>query len=331
MSERFLGIDVGSVTTKIVLIDENAQIIFESYRRNDANPIGSIQASLRELVLSGEDADVGGVGTTGSGRELAAVIAGADVVKNEITAHARAASFLYPDVGTVIDIGGQDSKVIFFENAVPVAFNMNTVCAAGTGSFLDHQAMRMGLSVEEFGRLALRSNSPARIAGRCGVFAESDLVHKQQMGYSKEDLAAGLCDALAGNFVSNVAKGRRIKPRVLFQGGVAANEGMRRSLEKKIGLEITVPAHFKVMGALGAALLARERWLEGKIAATRFRGAKVVSELHAARKGFICDGCSNSCEVQEIILGGRRVAVWGSKCGKWDYRDSGEHVDVRIS
>lgn len=317
LENRFLGIDVGSVTTKIVLIGEDGDIIFEDYIRNQGGPIGALQEGFRHLQRHGFVDSIRMVGATGSGRELARVLVGADTVKNEISSHAKAASFLFPDVGTVIDIGGQDSKIIFFRDGYPVGFNMNTVCAAGTGSFLDHQASRLGIPIEEFGDWALRSDSPARIAGRCGVFAESDLIHKQQMGYRKEDLIAGLCMALATNYVTNVARGQPIRPRVLFQGGVAANVGMLRALEKKLGVEITVPPHFKVMGAWGAALLAREKYMEtgGK---TAFRGVGRIATFSARTRGFVCDDCANSCEIQEILIDREPVARWGSKCGKWE-------------
>ena len=241
------------------------------------------------------------VGATGSGRKLAGVIVGCDTVKNEISSHARSAVFAYPDVGTVIDIGGQDSKVIFFRDGYPVSFNMNTVCAAGTGSFLDHQAARLGIPIEEFGNWALRSTTPARIAGRCGVFAESDLIHKQQMGYRKEDLIAGLCNSLAVNYVTNVARGQPIRPRVLFQGGVAANVGMLKALEEKLETEITVPPYYKVMGAWGAALLAREKYLSSNMP-TCFRGIAKISSFSACSRGMVCDGCANSCEILEILI-----------------------------
>lgn len=315
--DMFLGVDVGSVTTKIVLIDAGGNVVAEKYLRNRGGPIAALQEGFRMLLREGLVDSVRMVGTTGSGRQLAAVITGADTVKNEISSHAKAASFMFPDVGTVIDIGGQDSKIIFFKDGFPVGFNMNTVCAAGTGSFLDHQASRLGVTIEEFGRLALRSRSPSRIAGRCGVFAESDLIHKQQLGYRREDLIAGLCLALATNYMTNVARGQPIKPRVLFQGGVAANAGMLWALKQKTGMDITVPPHFKVMGALGAALFAREKFLEtGEL--TRFRQVEKIASLKAHTIGFVCDDCGNACEMQEIYIDGELSARWGSRCGKWD-------------
>lgn len=331
----FLGVDVGSVTTKIVLIDTHGNVIFQEYLRNQGGPIAAIQRGFKKLSKEGLVDSIKMVGTTGSGRHLASVIIGADTVKNEISSHAKAAAFLFPDVGTVIDIGGQDSKIIFFKDGFPVGFNMNTVCAAGTGSFLDHQAARLGVTIEEFGELALKSRAPSRIAGRCGVFAESDLIHKQQLGYRREDLIAGLCLALATNYMTNVARGRPIKPRVLFQGGVAANAGMLWALKHKIGLDITVPPYFKVMGALGAALFARERFLDTE-APTRFRQVEKIASSEAYTMGFLCDDCGNRCEIQEIFVDDELAARWGSRCGKWEdlslrpkTRISGKPADER--
>jgi predicted CoA-substrate-specific enzyme activase len=330
---RFLGVDVGSVTTKLVLMDRDGDIVFEDYLRNEGGPIWALQQGFRHLSVEGYLDKVRMVGATGSGRELARVIVGADVVKNEISSHARAASFLFPDVGTLVDIGGQDSKIVFFRDGYPTGFNMNTVCAAGTGSFLDHQAARLGIPIEEFGDWARKSMSPARIAGRCGVFAESDLVHKQQMGYRKEDLIAGLCNALAINYVTNVARGQKVRPRVVFQGGVAANCGIRKALEEKLGLPVTVPPHFKVMGAWGAAILALERWLEGPSLETAFRGIARIASFAARSRGFECRDCANSCEIQEILIDDRPIARWGSKCGKWEdlARDSPELGEVAVT
>lgn len=315
----FLGIDVGSLTTKIVAIDEAANVIFSRYRRSAGGPIESIQKSFRELAAEKPDQApaIKGVGTTGSGRHLAAVMVGADVIKNEITAHATAAQALHPATRTVIDMGGQDSKIIFIKDGVSVGFNMNTVCAAGTGSFLDHQATRLNIPIEQFGSYALRSRNPVRISGRCGVFAESDLIHKQQMGHRKEDLIAGLCMALARNYVTNIARMRKVEPLALFQGGVAANLGIKSALESLLKVELVVPEHFQVMGAYGAALLARRKVLEdGR--QTSFRGTDMIASFSCRPRSFDCSYCANNCEINELYIEGRLVSRWGSRCARWD-------------
>jgi activator of 2-hydroxyglutaryl-CoA dehydratase len=193
---------------------------------------------------------------------------------------------------------------------------MNTVCAAGTGSFLDQQAYRLDLPVQEIGPLALQSDSPVRIAGRCTVFAESDMIHKQQMGHSLPDILAGLCQALARNYLNNLCLGKDLHPKVAFQGGVAANAGMVRAFERELGMPVHVPPNYDVMGAIGAAMLARETSTRNG-GQTRFKGFE-SSRLTYATLAFECKGCSNHCEIVGIKTDSETVARWGSRCGKWD-------------
>jgi predicted CoA-substrate-specific enzyme activase len=243
-------------------------------------------------------------------------IIGADVVKNEITAHAAATRRMIPCVRTILEIGGQDSKIILIKSGVVYDFAMNTVCAAGTGSFLDRQAAKLNIPIEEFGSYALRSRSPVRIAGRCAVFAESDMIHKQQTGCSVEDIICGLCQALVRNYLSNLAKGKRIEEPVVFQGGVAANAGIAAAFESALGFKIIIPEHYDVMGAYGAALLALKR-ASSENAPTRFYGYG-ASQRSFKSGGFECDGCPNLCEIVEITADGELVARWGGRCGRWE-------------
>lgn len=313
--QAYLGLDVGSVSTNLVLLDERGEVISGLYLRTQGNPIRAVQEGLAQVekeIPAGTS--IAGVGTTGSGRQLAATMVGADTVKNEITAHAVAALNELPEVQTVLEIGGQDSKIIILRQGVVVDFAMNTVCAAGTGSFLDRQAARLGVPIEEFGALAERAQNPVRIAGRCAVFAESDMIHKQQLGYPVEDIVAGLCEALVRNYLNNVAKGKDIAAPILFQGGVAANIGMRRAFEKALGFPVIVPPYHAVMGALGAALLAK-RAVAGR-RSTHFRGFD-VSKWHFAVSSRSCGGCANQCEVVEIRGEGKLLARWGDRCGRW--------------
>lgn len=315
MDEVFLGIDVGSVTTKFAAVDPQGNLVASHYLRTAGQPIQAIREGLsRMATLLPSRVRVLGVGTTGSGRQLAGAIVGADVVKNEITAHAVAALHFVPDVRTVIDIGGQDSKLILIRDGVVVDFAMNSVCAAGTGSFLEQQAYRLGIPVEELGQRALRSSNPVRIAGRCTVFAESDMIHKQQMGFPLDDILYGLCQALVRNYLNNLALGKTIEPPVVFQGGVAANAGVVRAFREALGTEILVPPHHEVMGALGAALLARE-WSDGR--PSQFRGFDVV-HADVQTTSFECRACPNLCEIVQIRMDGRIVARWGGRCERWE-------------
>ena len=312
----YLGIDVGSVSTNLALVDENNRIFTYEYLRTRGQPIKVVQEGLGLLAARmPPEGIITGAGVTGSARNLVGVAVGADVIKNEITAHAIAADLFVPDVQTVLEIGGQDSKIIILRHGVVVDFAMNTVCAAGTGSFLDHQAARLGIPIEEFGALALKSKHPVHIAGRCSVFAESDMVHKQQMGHGLEDIISGLCDALVRNYLNNVGKGKEILAPVVFQGGVAANEGIKAAFEKALDLQIIVPEYYHVMGAVGAAVLAR-LGVKDK-AATTFRGF-ALSKLEYQADTFECDGCPNICEVVNLSLQGELLARWGGRCGKWD-------------
>lgn len=311
----YLGVDVGSVSTNLVVIDERGVLLEKLYQRSEGNPIKSVQsgvAKLAELIMK---SSLLGVGVTGSGRQLIGRILGADLVKNEITAHGMAGLSVEPTVKTIIEIGGQDSKLILLREGTVIDFAMNTVCAAGTGSFLDQQAGRLNIPIRDFGAIALRSKSPVRIAGRCSVFAESDMVHKQQMGYPLEDIIAGLCGALVRNYLNNVGKGKEILPSVLFQGGVAANAGIKAAFEKELGFEVKIPEHFEVMGALGVALLVREaKAADG--GATGFRGLQLCED-DITVDSFECPDCPNHCEVVTVIVGKERISGWGDRCGKW--------------
>lgn len=311
----YLGIDVGSVSTDLVIMDEENEILDQLYLKTKGNPIEAVKEGLRQLGREYQNGEIAGVGTTGSGRTLAAAVAGADAVKNEITAHGVAAATFDPEIRTIIEIGGQDSKIILLRDGVITDFAMNTVCAAGTGSFLDRQAERLGMEIGEMGGYALRAENPVRIAGRCAVFAESDIIHKQQLGCTMEDIIAGMSKALVRNYLSNVAKGKEILPKVCFQGGVAANSGIRRALEESLGCEILVPEYHKVMGAYGAAVLAREFIGEGN-KKTRFKGFEAGYD-DIRTETFECADCSNHCEVVILRSGGKQIGCFSDRCGKY--------------
>lgn len=314
--KAYLGVDVGSVSTKMALLDRGGSLITAQYLLTQGKPIEMIQHGLRLVQEQCPDVEISGVGTTGSARQLAGVILGADLVKNEITTHAVAALAHVPDVQTVIEIGGQDSKVIIIREGVVTDFGMNTICAAGTGSFLDHQALRLNMSIDEFSRKALESKNPVRIAGRCTVFAESDMIHKQQMGHRLEDIIYGLCQALVRNYLNNVATGKEIRFPVVFQGGVGFNQGIVRALEDELGKKVIVPPHHEVMGAIGTALMVMEERCNGN-GATKFNGFDITkTDYHTS--SFECKGCPNLCEIARLSLNGRILAQWGGRCDKWE-------------
>jgi len=311
--EHYLGIDVGSITTKMVIIDEADRILSKIYLRNSGRPIETIQKGIGALWNQlGRGILIQGVATTGSARQLAAYLVGADLIKNEITAHSVAVVDLFPKAKTIFEIGGQDSKVIVLRDGVVVDFAMNTVCAAGTGSFLDQQAARLGISIEEFGDLSLKANHPVRIAGRCTVFAETDMIHKQQMGHTVADIVAGLCDSLVRNYLNNVCRGKEILTPIVFQGGVAANQGIRKALERELETSLIIPEHFDVMGAMGAAKLVKK----ARPSRSQFKGFD-LPEKSCETRGFECDECGNQCEVIQLLVDHQVAACWGDFCERY--------------
>lgn len=317
----YLGVDVGSVSTNIVVLDEDLEVKEALYLRTRGQPIKTIVNGLKEAARRLPDIEIRGVGATGSGRNLADLVIGADVIKNEITAHSVAGMHINPEVRTVLEIGGQDSKIIIIRDGVVVDFAMNSVCAAGTGSFLDQQAARLNMTIEEFAAQALESTAACRIAGRCSVFAESDMIHKQQAGYSLADIINGLNEALVRNYLNNVGKGKDIQPPIMFQGGVAANIGLRNSFSQNLGVEVFVPEHFGVMGAIGAAVLAAEETEAGQ--PTRFKGFGLTQSEYRTGS-FECSHCSNLCEVVEFNVDGEVRARWGGRCSRWEIKDAEE-------
>ncbi len=315
-AEVSLGVDVGSVSINIVLVDQQNNVISSQYLRGNGQPLDSVKKGLANLNREfGDGIVIKGVGVTGSGRQLTGVLLGADIVKNEITAHAKAAVSIVPEARTIFEIGGQDSKIILLKEGMVVDFAMNTVCAAGTGSFLEHQAERLGVPIEEFGELALTASRNVRIAGRCTVFAESDMISKQQYGFSKPEIINGLCEALVRNYINNLGRGKKLEPPFVFQGGVAANKGIRHAFEKEVGYEVVIPEYYNVMGAIGAAILAKEH-IAARGGKTNFRGFDGAADSFSPTS-FNCESCDNYCEVIKVDLNNKTVAMWGDRCGKW--------------
>jgi predicted CoA-substrate-specific enzyme activase len=315
--EVYLGIDVGSVTTKLAVLNRDNELIASLYLPTEGKPVTMLQQGLRQIGQQlPAEAEVLGVATTGSARYLAGTVVGADLVKNEITCQAVAAIHHIPDVQTVIEIGGQDSKIIIVREGIVTDFGMNTVCAAGTGSFLDHQASRLNVSIGELAQRALLSDNPVRIAGRCTVFAESDMVHKQQMGHCVEDIIYGLCKALVRNYLNDVGSGKDIQSPVVFQGGVAFNQGIVRVLREELGTEIIVPPHHEVMGAIGAALLAHESVADNRNG-SQFKGFG-ISEMEYQTSSFECQSCPILCEIVQVSVDDRVLACWGGRCDMWE-------------
>lgn len=307
--EVYMGIDVGSISTKGVIITKENAILSSGYIWTEGDPIGAVKrlVSILEKGFDKEHYAIVATGTTGSARKLVGTILGATVIKNEITAHAVGTTTFHPDVRTILEIGGQDSKIILVENGVAIDYAMNTLCAAGTGAFLTSQSRRLGVPVEDMGEIALKSQHPTQIAARCTVFAESDLVHKIQVGHTKEDIIAGLCQAVVGNYLNNVGKGKKILSPVVFQGGVSKNIGVVKAFERQLGCPVIVDENGHLMGAIGAAILARRN---DKRAVFDFS----MEDMQFVTREINCGGCPNNCEIILVYRDGKMIDSWGNRC-----------------
>jgi predicted CoA-substrate-specific enzyme activase len=313
-----VGIDIGSVSTNLVVLDDNGDLVYEIYTYTQSRPIQVVNAGLEEIQEAiGDKIEVRSVGTTGSGRELIGLLIGADTINDEITAHKTGASYVgdrlintKPD--TILEIGGQDSKFISLQDGIVVDFTMNEACAAGTGSFLEEQASKLGVQIKgEFARRALSSASPVKMGERCTVFMEKDVTAFMQQGATIDEICAGLAYSVALNYLNRVVRGRPIGEHVFFQGGTAYNDAVAAAFSQLLGKPIIVPPHNGVIGAIGMALLAREA-VARKGRPTTFRGWNLHAIDYELRE-FSCKGCSNHCDIQQFNVEGEKT-YWGDKC-----------------
>ncbi|WP_333652543.1 acyl-CoA dehydratase activase [Lacrimispora sp.] len=270
-----LGIDIGSTSTNLVLIDENGAFVDFQYLRTAGNPEQAVRTGLQNIVTRFGELPILAVGVTGSGRERIGKLVGADAVRDEITAQAKAASKFVPDADTVFEIGGQDSKYISLREGQVADFQMNKICAAGTGSFVEEQAIRMGIPLAEFGPLALSASSPLDLGERCTVFIETSIASASAQGARTEDIAAGLCHSIVRNYIHKVVGSKPVGKKIVLQGGVAYNPGIVAAFQHFFGERLFVSPYFPVSGALGAAILAAEA-MEGQ--KTHFRGYDLPGE-----------------------------------------------------
>lgn len=310
----WLGVDIGSISTNLVLIDEQGAIIGRKYLWTRGQPIQTVMQGLQELYEEiGDLVDIIGVGTTGSGRYLIGRLLGADLIKNEISAQARASREIDPEVDTIFEIGGQDSKYISLERGTIVDFEMNKVCAAGTGSFLEEQAQALNVKLEEFGDRALEARAPINLGERCTVFIGSEVIHHQQNRTELENLLAGLGYSTVYNYLNRVVGSKKIGNKIFFQGGVAANKAVVSAFEEILKKPVIVPPNHDVTGAWGIALLTRD----ARIEKTRFPGFGLAQQNYQT-KTFTCRSCSNECEINRITFGDQPPVYYGGRCEKYE-------------
>jgi predicted CoA-substrate-specific enzyme activase len=316
----YLGVDIGSVSTNLAVIDTAGNVIKEIYTKTNARPIEVVGEGLKEIERElAKKVDIIGVGTTGSGRELIGMLIGSDTINDEITAHKTGAlhisrRMLETDVDTIFEIGGQDSKYISIEDGIVVDFTMNDACAAGTGSFLEEQSEELGVKIiGEFAELALSSDHPVRLGERCTVFMGRDVNACLQRGAAKNDVIAGLAYSVVHNYLNRVVGDRKIGDKIFFQGGTAYNDSVAAAFAKVTGKKIIVPPHNGVMGAIGVALLAKRKMETGH-KKTSFKGFD-LSKIDYKLREFTCKGCSNFCTVQEFTVDDEKT-YWGDKCSE---------------
>jgi len=271
-----MGIDVGSTSTNLVLTDSNGEIVDFQYLRTKGDPQSVVREGLYNIKKKFEDkVIIEAVGVTGSGRYLIGKMIGADTIKDEITAQARAAISANPEVDTVFEIGGQDSKYISINNCEVIDFQMNKICAAGTGSFIEEQANRLQVSLSEYGKMALASRHPVDLGERCTVFIESNISSCLSKGVEKEDILAGLCHSVIHNYLFKVVGNKPVGKNIVLQGGVCYNPAVVAAFQAVYGEAITVSPCFSVSGAYGVSLIAGEE-MNGK--KTIFKGLDLLGE-----------------------------------------------------
>ncbi|MHA2051250.1 MAG: acyl-CoA dehydratase activase [Promethearchaeota archaeon] len=315
-----LGVDAGSTTTKAVLFNINDNSIGASaYLRTLGNPILATKNCLIELLdqVGDKPIEIIQSGVTGSAREMVSVYLDNCRSFNEILAHARAATEEFPNVDTVFEIGGQDSKFISFLKGVPIDYAMNEGCSAGTGSFLEEStSVDMGIPVEEISDLALKSESPIAFGERCAAFINTDLRNALQQGANQEDVVGGLVYSIADNYISRIVGPRQIGENLLFLGGVALNRSVALAIAARSQQKVFVPSHPELMGSVGNALMVRDRLEKGIIFERDFDLRNLAQGEMVLKNLFRCKACENNCEIQNISIRGK-VYPFGGVCSKY--------------
>jgi len=315
LSDVFLGIDIGSTSTKAIIIDTKFNPIAGFYTRTAGRPIIAIQGIFEAIDHVSKEHEHSfnykGVATTGSGRKFIGKVVGADLILDEISAHARAAIELDPDIDTIIEIGGQDAKFTTLRKGVVTFSKMNTVCAAGTGSFIEEQAQKLGVSLSEYSGLAEGAKAPLA-SDRCTVFMERDINHYLNKNYTVSEILATVLFSVRENYLLKVASGGSIGKRVCFQGATAKNKALVATFEQKLQQPVFVSTYCHLTGALGCAITAAEE-MRGE---TRFRGIDLWKDTIPVRSE-ICELCLNHCRIRIASVKDDEVA-YGFLCGR-DY------------
>jgi predicted CoA-substrate-specific enzyme activase len=313
----FLGVDVGSVSTNLALIDEEGRVLAGVYVPTSGRPIEAVREGYEILEeRCGGKPEVFAIGATGSGRYLAGRLLRAEVIHNEITCQMKSAVHYFPEAETIFEIGGQDSKYIGIKDGKIRDFAMNKICAAGTGSFLEEQAEPLGIRIEgEFSALAAEARTPCDLGTRCTVFMDTELAHAAGRGVPLPELTAGLAYSIARNYLEKVVSGRPVGRNIVFQGGVASNASVVRAFSILLGRSVQVHPFNRISGAIGAALLAKEK-NRNAASSSSHRGLEERIRQAYSVSSFECPQCSNRCQVNKIGIGSETL-FFGDTCERY--------------
>jgi predicted CoA-substrate-specific enzyme activase len=324
--EGHLGVDVGSTSTKAVILDDKGKVLAKHYLMTAGRPIDAVKEVFKNLLARGAgNIYISSVGVTGSGRYLIGSLIGADLIKNEITAQTRAAAEIDTDAD-IIEIGGQDSKLVIKRNGIVVDYQMNKACAAGTGSFIDELAEMLDISVKdgEFARLAFEAPYTIDLGTRCASFMAQSVATAQQEGLPLDVITASLSNSIAKNYLSKVVAGRRLGKKVILTGAVFYNQAVVSAFKQQLDdKELIVPEHKEISGAIGAALLAKENQEKRQ---SKFKGFREVIDSTYKLSTFTCKGCDNNCAITRMEVPGENPTFYGSRCDRYDSTLSGTRV-----
>ena len=325
-SPLILGVDVGSTTTKAVLLDaSDLSIVASHYGRTQSNPVRAARQCVREIISQTGNCKVNLVGVTGSGRQIVGAYFGTEAVYNEISAHSQGAVFFDKDVDTVFEIGGQDSKYMFLQNGVPVDYAMNASCSAGTGSFLEESAKGdLGVEVYDISQIAIEAENPIRFQADCAAFINTDIRTAFQEEYGRDDIIGGLVYSIVDNYLNKVKGSRAVGKKVFFQGGVAKNHSVGYAFAQATGKEIIIPPNPELIGAFGIALIAKSKFEEHEINSMSNNTTleSLIQEDLKHLKSIVCKSCKNYCQIERYEVGGRKF-LFGGSCTKYEHQWKG--------
>ena len=305
MKNAYLGLDCGSASVKLALVGENEELLEKCYLRN-RGLLDTVKDGLSKFANSGYD--IKGVGVTGSGRNFVKILVGADLTKTEVLAHTIGALKYYPDLRTLIDIGGEDSKLMSIRDGVLEDFVLNNACSAGTGSSLEAIATRIGVPIQDVGEMALRSDKRLNISTKCGVFMQSAVVTYLNSGAKKEDILMGVVRGMVDNYLT-MANGTSLEDPYVYQGATAKNKAIVKAFEERLKTKVIVPEYCDVMGAIGMALMTSREGVRSSL----FKGFDIIDKSYRVEQK-IARGCDNNCEMSLLYDGTAYVGAIGNRC-----------------